>query len=130
MYDYRQAVCVHLHDQRLMITDDIFTHATDSQWNEGASPEYTLSPALAKLVERLIGEVITVDADDFVDAGISRGYAEFPCDGPKLQRLEVRIVSDRIIDLRLKLAGRDRKDDWIEEWTYAGSFTVKWAEAT
>lgn len=121
MDEFREAASVHLHDPRLIITADILTHATDSQFNS-TGPEYTLSSPLARA---FITQVLGVMPDDVDEVGVQRGYAEYPCDSSRLQTLDARIVSDRMIDLRLTLTTKNG-NGWIEEWTYSGSFTVKW----
>lgn len=122
---YRKALSVHLHDQLVIITEDAYSFATDSGWTEGNGAEYKLAyntgRSLEKLIEGLTGRVVNLE-----EMGFHRTYAEYPTDGLKLKRLEVCEVSERKINIRMALAVKDGDDDWVENWTYSGSYTVRW----
>lgn len=120
---YRKALSVHLHDQMVIITDDVMSFGTDSIVTDDW-PEYKFSyktaSSLRMLLEGLTGRTVNLD-----DMGFHRSYTEYPRIGPKLKRLEVCEVSERKIKIRMALTVEDG-DDWVENWTYSGSYTVRW----
>lgn len=121
---YRKALSVHLHDQLVIITDDAMTFGTDSGWADGNEAEFMLRTPrnVSNVLSNITGRVVDLDG-----LGFARSYAEYPVDGPRLDRLEVRVVSKRMIDIRMKLSAKKSDgDEWIENWTYSGSYTVRW----
>lgn len=121
---YRKALSVHLHDQLVIISSEAFSFGTDSGWMLQNEPEFALkaSKSVSRLLENLTGRV--VDLDGF---GFSRSYAAYPEGGPQLTLLEVRLVSERVIDIRMTVSVKKTDgDEWIENWTYSGSYTVFW----
>lgn len=121
---YRKALSVHLHDQLVIITDDAMTFGTDSGWSDGNEAEFSLKSTrdVARFLEGITGRAFDLEC-----FGFARSYAEYPVDGPHLERLEVRVVSERMIDIRMTLSVKKSDgDEWIENWTYSGSYTVRW----
>lgn len=121
---YRKALSVHLHDQLVIITDDAMSFGTDSGWADGNVAEFSLKETrgVSRFLEGITGQVLDLEC-----FGFTRSYAEFPIGGPYLQRLEVRVVSERMIDIRMRLSVKKFDgDEWIENWTYSGSYTVRW----
>ena len=126
MPEYRVASSVHLHDQRVVICESINEAGVDSFWSAEEVPEYPLSATLIRRLAEIAGA--RLKDDDFTNIGIHRAYAVWPSEFT-LHNLGVRIVSDRMIDIRMRLSPESNKPDeqWTEEWTYSGAFTIVWA---
>lgn len=120
---YRNAISVHLHDQRLIVSSDAYSFSTDSGWTDESSidAEYLLSYKASTELERLVlgltGQKVSLDR-----LGFSRVYAAYPNRGSDLKQLRVKIISDRMIDIQIV----HKDDEYIENWTYSGSYTVRW----
>lgn len=126
MDDYKLATAVHLHDQRAIISNSIGDAGIDSFWSLQDAPEYPFSHALSDFLSRSTSAHIKTD--DYSSMGIHRTYAD-AISSLWLEKLEVSIRSERMIDIRMVLAPeKDSADEerWTETWTYSGSFTVIW----
>lgn len=124
MDDYKLATAVHLHDQRAIISKSISDAGIDSFWSLQDAPEYPFSHALCDFLSRSAH----IKPDDYSRVGVHRSYAD-AISSLYLEKLEVSIRSERMIDIRMLLAPEKdypSEEWWTEVWTYSGSFTVIW----
>ena len=124
MSKYRTALSVYLHDQRVAICENIADEGVDSFWSMQDAPEYPFSATLIRRLAEVTG--LGVKDSDYSSIGIHRSYASWPQDF-NLLNLAVSIVSERMIDIRMRLSSPSEPDnEWTEEWTYSGAFTIVW----
>lgn len=127
--EFREAEAIHLHDQLVVITADAYTYGTDSGYTMSDEPEYPLnlpSDTALEILARITEGYKSRYQPKFAGfVGFARHYQDYPVHPVTLASLKVRIVSDRLVEIKMIVEG-DPLNRWLETWTYSGAYTVTW----
>lgn len=149
MKNYREAKCIELHNSNIAITTNDNSYASTAPTGRTEDPNkpafsiklhdiamlaemFNIDTAKSVKIPKLSSQSIATpgetDKIQFAEIPIYKNHFDVSDNnsGEKIIKLECQIISDRIVNIKTTSKPISEDEQYVEEITYCGSFTIWW----